>query len=65
MAKDREIVCEYYINEGNCKKGHKGIFNKTCQTCKDYSILKGAFPRRKNLKKEKTTEWMKNFKNFI
>ena len=65
MSKDREIACEYYINEGNCKKGHKGIFNKTCQTCKDYSVLKNSRPRRKNLRKEKTIKWMKNFKNFI
>ena len=65
MSKDREIVCIYYLNEGNCQKGHKGLFNYTCQTCKNYTPKKGAFPRRKNLKKQKNEKWMRDIKNFI
>ena len=65
MAKNREIACEYYKNEGNCSKGHSGIFRKSCQTCKDYKMKKGALPRRKDLRKEKRIKWEKNFKNFI
>lgn len=65
MAKDREIACEYYINEGNCKKGHKGIFKKTCQVCKDYRMKRGSQPKRKDLRQEKTIKWLNNPKNFI
>lgn len=65
MAKDRERACEYYKNEGNCSKGHKGTFRDSCQTCKDYSVLKHSQPRRKDLRKEKTIKWMNNLKNFM
>lgn len=65
MAKDRERVCEWYKNEGNCSKGHEGTFKKCCQKCKDYKAKKGALPRRKDLRKEKTIKWMNNFKNFF
>jgi len=51
---DREIVCIYYEYEGKCKKGRKGIFRKTCQTCSKYTPRKGSLPARKNLKKQKT-----------
>ena len=65
MAKDRERQCEYYINQGNCKKCHEGTFRKSCQICKDYSMKKGSLPRRKNLKRQKNIEWMNNIKNYI
>ena len=64
MAKDRERVCEYYINEGNCRKGHEGTFRKCCQTCYDYKAKKGAIPRRKDLRKEKREKWMQDDRNF-
>ncbi len=63
--KDRERACIYYLNEGNCKKGHKGIFNKTCQTCKSYVPKKGSGVRRKDLRKEKNEKWMKDIRNFM
>lgn len=63
--KDREIQCRYYINEGNCKKGHKGTFCKTCQTCKDYIPLKKARPRRQDLRRKKNTKWMNDMNNFV
>ena len=65
MSKNRERVCIFYINEGNCRKGHKGTFYKKCQTCKDYQAKKGSLPKRKDLRKEKNIKWMNNIKNFI
>lgn len=53
MAKDREIVCEYYQCEGVCKKNHEGTFHKGCQKCKDYHPIKGRKPARLNLKRQK------------
>lgn len=65
MAKDREKACVYYINEGNCSKGHAGTFRKSCQTCKNYLPKKGSVPRRKDLRKEKTIKWMKDIRHFL
>ena len=53
MSRDREIACENYICEGNCKKGKEGTFRKACQTCKDYRAIRGGIPACKNLKREK------------
>ena len=53
MARDREVACIYYINEGNCSKGREGTFRHACQTCSKYQALKGGHPRRKNLKHKK------------
>lgn len=64
MAKDRERACVYYLNEGNCIKGHAGTFKKACQKCKDYYAKKGSLPKRKDLRKEKNLKWMNNIKNF-
>lgn len=64
MAKDREKACIFYLNEGNCKKGHKGTFNKKCQTCKDYQALRNGVPRRQNLKKKKQDKWSRDIRNF-
>lgn len=53
MGKTREIACKFYINEGNCGKGHKGTFRQTCQTCPYYVPLKGAKPARTDNRKRK------------
>lgn len=53
MAKDREIVCQYYEHEGKCSKGRKGTFRHKCQTCDKYNPKKHTRPARKNLKKNK------------
>lgn len=65
MARDRERVCEHYLNEGNCRKGHEGTFKRCCQTCHDYVAKKGAAPRRKDLRKEKREKWLRNDENFL
>jgi len=65
MAKTREKVCVYYMNEGNCIKGHEGTFNHKCQKCKDYLAKKGAAPRRKDLRREKNMKWINDNRNFI
>lgn len=53
MAKDREIVCKYYLYEGSCSKGREGTFRHKCQTCNLYEPKKGTVPARKNLRKTK------------
>lgn len=65
MGKIRERACLYYLNEGNCKKGHKGTFNKCCQICKDYRVKPGSQPRQKDLRKEKNMKWEKKQKNLF
>lgn len=64
MSKERERQCIYYINEGNCLKGHAGLFKKTCKICKDYHAKKNACPRRKDLRKEKRLKWEMDMRNF-
>ena len=44
MAKDREIVCKYYLYEGSCSKGREGTFRHKCQTCNLYEPKKGTVP---------------------
>lgn len=53
MARTREIVCEYYVCEGNCLKGREGTFNKQCQICNKYRKKAGAAPRRTDNRKRK------------
>jgi hypothetical protein len=53
IMKDREVQCEFYICEGNCKKGRAGTFRKACQTCNLYRPLKGKAPARVNNKRKK------------
>lgn len=60
----REKQCIYYLNEGNCARGHAGTFKKTCQICKDYKMKKNAIPRRKDLRKQKIEKWEKDKKNW-
>ena len=62
--KDREIVCKYYLNEGNCSKGREGTFRKQCQICDKYEPLPHGTPARKNLKYEKTEKFMKDKRNW-
>ena len=64
MAKDREIACENYICEGECKKGKPGTFRKHCQTCDSYKPVRGGVPARKNLKKEKTEKFLNDKRNW-
>ena len=65
MAKDREKACDFYKNEGNCSKGHRGTFRDYCQTCKDYRPRKGSVPCKKNLRKEKHMKYMNDMRNFV
>lgn len=53
MAKDREIPCIHYLNEGNCDLGKEGTFRKHCQTCKTYRKKPGANPARKDNRRQK------------
>jgi hypothetical protein len=64
MAKDREVACESYVCEGECKKGKPGTFRNYCQTCKAYRPIKGGLPARRNLKKEKTEKFLKDKRNW-
>ncbi len=69
MARTREIVCEFYVCEGNCSKGREGTFNKCCQTCNKYRKKAGAKPRRvdeRNKKMNKITskEAKREMKNY-
>lgn len=69
MAKTREIVCMYYVCEGNCSKGREGTFNRCCQTCNKYKKKPGAAPRRtdtrnKKMNKIKNKETFKIMKDF-
>ena len=64
MAKDREVACVYYINEGNCSKGREGTFRHACQTCSKYQALKGGRPRRKDLKREKLEKASKDKRSW-
>lgn len=65
MAKTREIVCEYYICEGNCSKGREGTFNKCCQTCNKYRKKPGAAPRRVDNRNKKLNKIDKKETNRI
>ena len=60
MAKDREIACIHYLNEGNCDLGKEGTFRKQCQICKTYKAIQGGKPARPNLKKQKQEKFLKD-----
>ena len=64
MAKDREIACIHYINEGNCALGKEGTFRHQCQTCKTYKALRGGKPARPNLKRDKRERFEKDKRNW-
>lgn len=64
MAKDREIVCEYYQCEEVCGKQHEGTFRKACQKCADYRPVKGRHPARLNLKRQKLEAARKKDNNY-
>lgn len=58
MAKDREIVCMYYIAAGKCKKGREAYHERYCQKCNKY------YPRARvksiNKKKQKLLKIREN-----
>lgn len=62
--RDREIACEFYVCEGECKKGRPGTFRKACQTCSLYRAIRGGRPARPNLKREKNEKFMKDKRNW-
>lgn len=53
MSRDREVQCTFYAYEGECVKGHEGIFYKTCQRCSDYRPKRTVAPTERILKKKK------------
>ena len=53
MARDREIVCTFYVCEGTCTKGKEATFRKTCQHCSKYRKKEGASPARVDKRKIK------------
>lgn len=46
MAKDREIICKYYICKGQCKKNRDAEFRGICQHCDAYVKMPGGKPAR-------------------
>lgn len=64
MSRDREIACKYYIAEGICSKGRNGTFYHYCQKCSNYEAIKGGRPARKNLRREKTEKFLKDWRNW-
>lgn len=50
MARDREIVCSYYIAAGQCKKGREAAHKGCCQKCDKYEPR--ARVKLRNRKKE-------------
>lgn len=61
--RDREIVCEHYICEGNCGKGKAGTFRKACQHCTLYRPKKGAMPARVDNRRRKLEKYSKHERN--
>lgn len=61
MAKDREIVCQYYTYEGGpCdKRGISAHFRQECQKCKYYNKVAGGRPARKDNRKSKKEQALK------
>lgn len=53
MAKERLVVCKYYLNEKNCSKGREGTFWQKCQKCNLYEAKHGVLPVHKENKKSK------------
>ena len=63
MARDIEIVCQYYICEGQCSKGREGTFRKACQHCSLYTHLKGGKPARVDNRRRKFEKYSKHERN--
>lgn len=51
--KDREIMCQFYICEGQCSKGREGTFRKACQHCTKYRPKRGTRPARVDNRRKK------------
>lgn len=60
--KDRELVCEFYICEGQCKKGKAGTFRDACQHCDGYRPVRGSRPARIDNRKKKMDKIMRKEK---
>lgn len=60
--RDREIVCEHYICEGNCGKGKAGTFRKACQHCALYRPKRGTMPARTDNRRRKLDKIIKKEK---
>lgn len=58
--KDREIMCQYYICEGQCCKGYAGTFRKSCQHCKHYRAKRGTMPARTDNRRRKLEKYSKH-----
>ena len=60
MAKDREIVCKYYISLGECKKGREASHKGYCQKCDKYfprAYVKIVNKKKRKIEKIKKGEW--------
>lgn len=53
MAKDRLIVCKYYICEHECTKERDATFHKYCQKCDKYFPRPGGKNTKEDRRKEK------------
>ena len=56
MAKDRTLICKYYICHGSCIKGKDASVDGYCQRCQKYKPKKGTLPARPNRKQKKMSE---------
>lgn len=62
MAKTREIQCENYICQHQCKRGKDADFYGICQTCPFYVKKVGAKPARTDNRRSKMDKIMKKEK---
>ena len=53
MAKDRTILCRWYICKGKCEKGREANYNGLCQRCSFYEKDPHRKPYRTNDKRNK------------
>ena len=52
MAKDRTVLCEYYICRGKCEKGRDANYLGLCQRCPFYKMSTHRKPFRTNNKRK-------------
>lgn len=53
MAKDRTVLCRFYICRGKCEKGRDANYNGLCQRCPFYEKAPHRKPSRTNDKRNK------------
>ena len=65
MAKDREIICQYYTCAGGpcAKRGISVHFRDECQTCRKYCPIKGSKPARTDNRKKKLDRIIRKERN--